>query len=167
MNLQNYQKLTSRTNTDLGSKAINASHMMLGIVGEWGEAEREFYTINMDSTDNEVGLAVDEQIDVVWYCSELANLYNIKLNPISHSGDITESITRLAEGIKKYLAYSKELQPSFVEDKLNYIVGFCKFRVKQLGYSFEAGLDRNIAKLQKRFPDSFSAELAIAKGDEQ
>jgi hypothetical protein len=167
MDLKTYQSLTGRTNADLGSKAINASHMMLGIVGEWGEAEREFYTIDMNSTDNEVGLAVDEQIDAVWYCSELANLYNIQLHPISHSGDITESITRLAEGIKKYLAYNKELQTSFVEDSLNYIVGFCKFRVKQLGYSFETGLDRNIAKLQKRFPEKFSAELAIAKGDEQ
>lgn len=152
MNLKTYQSLTSRTNTDLGSKAINAAHVTLGIVGEWEEMceaiGEDFY--------KEAG-------DVMWYISELANEFNIKLNPVNNLIESKSSIAWIAENIKKYLAYKKDIDVILLTSHLNNLV----YLIKEVDEeNFETILSENIQKLQKRFPDKFSPEDAMAKKDE-
>lgn len=169
MQLSDYQKLTSRTNTDLGSPAINAAHVTLGIVGEWNEACKEniSFIYGRDATKESV---THEYADVMWYTSELANLFDLTLTilPSVNLNETGDEIAWIAENIKKYLAYNKNIDIDHLSDALNKITTRCQYEIKNLigGYTFEQALDMNIEKLQKRFPEKFSAELAIAKGDE-
>lgn len=147
MNLQEYQLLTNRTNTDLGSKAINASHMVLGIVGEWEEmcqaVGEDFYT---------------EAEAVMWYISELANLFDIRLESSYNPIEPIALIAWIAENVKKYLAYKKEIDIEILTQCLNGLV----YTIKDVDDNeFENILFMNIEKLQKRFPDSFSSEMAL------
>lgn len=152
MNLKTYQSLTSRTNTDLGSKAINAAHVTLGIVGEWEEMTE---AIGIDF--------YKEAGDVMWYISELANEFDIELKPINGSVSENSSIGWIAENVKKYLAYKKDIDVSLLTLHLNNLV----YLIKEVDEEeFETILSENIQKLQKRFPDKFSPEDAMAKKDE-
>lgn len=173
MTLKEYQLLTSRTNTDLGSKAINAAHVTLGIVGEWNEASNEFikYTFGKDATKESVTY---EKSDCAWYISELANLFDIKLVATTmtdkyEQAKSVENVFEIAETIKKFLAYNKTVDIDVLTNRLNNLISRIKTDIESIidGYTFEEALDMNIAKLQKRFPEKFSAELALAKGDEQ
>ena len=50
---------------------------------------------------------------------------------------------------------------------LEIVLFHVRFWLKEYGMTLENCLQSNITKLQKRFPEKFSAELAMAKGDEQ
>lgn len=169
MQLSNYQKLTSRTNTDLGSKAINATHCVLGIVGELNEAWKESINYRNGWGNATKESVTDEFNDISWYVSELANLFNINLETGTYKlNNISDSIGWLAENTKKYLAYDKEINVETLQYHLNNIISFVKHEVENIigGYTFEEGLQRNINKLQKRFPTSFNKEDALNKQDE-
>ena len=163
MNLQEYQLLTSRTNADLGSKAINAAHVTLGIVGEFAEFHLACQEMNIDNIKK-------EGADIYWYISELANLHNIPLqiNECPYwPWSIDIMVGDIAEMSKKYLAYNKPIDEFKLSDYLNHLLFYINLTFKEYEIDFEECLDMNIEKLQKRFPEKFSAELAIAKGDEQ
>jgi NTP pyrophosphatase (non-canonical NTP hydrolase) len=161
MTLKDYQLLTSRTNTDLGSKAINAAHVTLGIVGEWEEFIDEcFIGQNREKVCLEGG-------DVCWYISELANIFNIELDWMYGEQSFETLQAMTAESIKKFLAYQKPINEESLKFNLIGMIGVIKYRLNEFSIPLEDCLTMNIAKLQKRFPEKFSAELAIAKGDEQ
>lgn len=169
MTLQEYQKLTSRTSTDLGSKAVNAAHVTLGIVGEFNESWKELINYWNGRNNATKESVTDEYNDISWYTSELANLFGIELKTEKYTLDtISDSVGWLAENVKKYLAYNKEININDLQYHLNNVMSFVKYAVEDIagGYTFEEGLERNINKLQKRFPEKFSAEMAMAKNDE-
>lgn len=168
MTLQDYQVLTSRTNTDLGSKAINAAHCTLGIVGEWNEAwdESISFTRGWGATKESVTY---EYTDTCWYISELANLFNLELKilPSIQLNETSKEIAWIAENIKKYLAYNKDINTDQLGDALNKIITRCQYEIENIigGYTFEEALQMNIDKLRKRFPEKFDASLAVAQND--
>ena len=170
LSLEEYQKLTGRTNVDLGSPAINAAHCVLGIVGEINEFHNECaYSLDVRDVLKEAG-------DICWYCSELANIFEIQLKLIDlylEDDDLEaktfimyESTSRISEQIKKFLAYSKELQAELISTDLSYIISAIKHELDFLGEDFENCLYLNIEKLKLRFPeDKFDKDLAIQQND--
>lgn len=160
MQLSEYQKLTSRTNTDLGSKAINAAHCVLGIVGEWDEFIDECFSgQNREKVCLEGG-------DVCWYISELANIFNIELDWMYGEQPFETLQAMVAESIKKFLAYQKPVNEEILKFNLIGMTGNIRYRLNEFSIPLEDCLAMNIDKLQKRFPEKFSADLALAKGDE-
>lgn len=173
MQLSEYQKLTSRTNTDLGSKAINAAHVTLGIVGEYEEFEDVIGDASIEKwrhgkITEELSTKVKlEGGDICWYISELANTFNIELSPLDYDISTEECIGWIAETIKKYLAYNREVNVPELQKRLERILWHIHESLESYDITLEDCLDANITKLQKRFPEKFTAELALAKGDEQ
>lgn len=169
MQLIDYQKLTSRTNTDLGSKAINAAHVTLGIIGEWEEFLQAESSLQIkswrgeDTTQTKVDFKL-ESGDATWYISELANLFNIQLIPEEHCGS-EESLGWIAENIKKFLAYNKEIDISELEKRLNSLLSTITMYLADYQITLEECLTANIDKLRLRFPDKFDANLAIQQND--
>jgi len=154
MKVKEYQQLTRRTNADLGSPQINAAHCTLGIVGEWAEKEL--------ALGNDFLL---ECGDVMWYTSELANIFGIALDDSPSNYPPNLAISKIAESVKKYLAYNKPIVIADLQELLNGIVWDIKYECEQFGYPFEHVLSKNIEKLRKRFPEKFEASLAIQQND--
>lgn len=169
MNLKTYQQLTSRTNADLGHPGVNAAHVTLGIVGETDEAFQAYkeYFLGLEIQSN----VVKEFGDVLWYMSELANEFNIELKVVEFQKKkdiiIHRRIGWIAENIKKYLAYNKPVDVQILSDHLNNILSEIKYYLETVDYTLEECLDLNIEKLQKRYPEKFSAIDALDKKDEQ
>lgn len=173
MTLSEYQQLTGRTNVDLGSAAINAAHLTLGIIGEWHEAHSEVRMYEFKGSSS-VEKVTDEFADIMWYTSELANIFNLQLvvdkkiqMTKEEQNQASEDIFLLAEKFKKYLAYNKPIDIEWLSETLNRLSRVISYRIETMigGYTFEEALDRNIAKLQKRFPEKFDATLAIQQND--
>lgn len=159
MSLQEYQLLTSRTNADLGSPAINAAHCVLGIVGEW----YEFLEALEDNDGVEI---IKEGGDVCWYLSEIANIFGITLEiKIDEDNSFNYHQSRLAEQIKKFLAYGKQVNIADVEKNLNGMLSHIYVKFLNLGIPMSIVYTTNTTKLQKRFPEKFEAALAIAQND--
>lgn len=165
MNLQEYQQLTGRTNVNLGSPAINAAHVTLGIVGEWGEFNVALQHINFNLSKEETN---KEGGDILWYTSELANVFQLKLEEEEfklYRLGVEGSISEVAEMMKKFLAYSKPVDLQLLSLHLNNIVAHIAWHLEDNGFDLEQCLFDNIEKLKLRFPEKFSAELAIQQND--
>lgn len=70
-----YQEQTKRTCPDLGSEAINLSHMVLGICSEYSE-----YLL-AESNKDDVNLK-EEIADKFWYISNYCNFRNHSLSEL-------------------------------------------------------------------------------------
>lgn len=159
MTLNEYQKLTGRTNTDLGSPAINAAHVTLGIVGEWDEFIDECFS----GHDREK--VCIEGGDVCWYISELANIFNIELDWMYGEQSFETLQAQIAESIKKFLAYQKPVNEELLKFNLISMIGVIKYRLNEFAIPLEDCLQMNIEKLRKRFPEKFDAVLAMQQND--
>ena len=77
-------------------------------------------------------------------------------------GMLTE-LGELADAFKKFMAYGKEIDWVNVEEELFdamwYVAGFCEFN----NINFGEGLDRNIKKLEVRYPEKFTKEKAVVR----
>lgn len=73
---------------------------------------------------------------------------------------ISTEAGELLDVFKKYMAYSKDIDwvnvKEEVGDLMFYIVAFCTLN----GFNLEKILEQNLSKLQVRYPDKFSEELA-------
>jgi len=162
MTLKNYQQLTNRTNVDLGTKAINASHMVLGIVGEFAEFHLACQGMDIENIKKEGS-------DICWYISELANLFDLQLKAkecIHWPFTLDIMVGDITEMIKKFLAYDKAVDVNKLDEYLCHLIFYINLIFKEYEIDFEECLDLNIKKLLLRYPDKFSQEDALAKKDE-
>ena len=166
MNLKEYQQNTSRTNSNIArvmtdeqkEEYLNLCHMILGIVGETEEIQKEIVKGISDKY-------AEELADRMWYVSEAANLLGLELEPVYYVCSVKESIGWIAENYKKHLAYGKPFNKSECHCHLNNITYGTKIAFETINYSFEEWLENNINKLKKRFPEKFDRELAIQQND--
>lgn len=74
---------------------------------------------------------------------------------------MTTEIGELTDVFKKHLAYGKDIDwvnvGEEVADIMWYLINFCD----GVGIDLEKELDKNISKLQARFPEKFTKEKAI------
>lgn len=65
-----------------------------------------------------------------------------------------------AKAIKRSLFYDRPLDVANVKEELGDLLWYIALAVDELGTTFEELMDLNIAKLMKRYPEQFTAELA-------
>ena len=67
----------------------------------------------------------------------------------------------LIDPIKKAVFYGKALDKVNLMEEVGDILWYCAIILKYTGHTFEDAMERNIAKLQKRYPDKFTEEDAV------
>ena len=69
----------------------------------------------------------------------------------------------LQDIIKKHMFYGTDLDPVHVQEEGGDLLWYIALVLNSLGLSMESTMEANIAKLRKRYPDSFSCEEAIKR----
>lgn len=74
-------------------------------------------------------------------------------------GLATESAEFL-DALKKAIYYGKELDKVNLAEEMGDILWYCATALDELGVSFEEVMEKNIAKLEARYPEKFTEEKA-------
>lgn len=74
-------------------------------------------------------------------------------------GLATESAEFL-DALKKAIYYGKELDKVNLAEEMGDILWYCATTLDELGVSFEEVMEKNIAKLEARYPEKFTEEKA-------
>lgn len=191
MNNIEYSTKVTRTLPDLGEKYIihipydavgvaerlslklNLSHMILGLGDELGELVNCIGTELKHAPDL---VNLKEEIgDMYWYLANYCNLREI--TPVTEIVNFLEShrciellissIGELTSGVKRFLAYDKDLDKvKEMEDVYN-IYSALDLLEKIYGLDGDEIRQKNIDKLLKRFPEKFTNELAINRNTDE
>lgn len=78
---------------------------------------------------------------------------------------LTTDAGEAADVIKAHVIYNKELDASHLVEELGDLLWFTAFAASLVGYDLDSVAKLNIHKLQKRYPDKYSDEHAIARRD--
>jgi len=164
--MQNYQELAKRTCASLGDEKLDLAHMILGIISEQEELLQAIVK------EDEVNMR-EEMSDICWYLANYCTFRGYDFNKLVEeyqfdfeleeweSGVCTFDVysSKLADYVKKYIAYGKPIDRVLEERALGGII--YSFQFEECYFSFKDDLDRNIKKLQARFPEKFSQEKAL------
>ena len=74
-------------------------------------------------------------------------------------GLATESAEFL-DALKKAIYYGKKLDKVNLAEEMGDILWYCAIALDELGVSFEEVMEKNIAKLEARYPEKFTEEKA-------
>ena len=162
--LKTYQRDAARTVAMLGDIRLDLSHMILGITSE---IEEYLEAVIKDDTINEN----EELSDMAWYIANYCDMRSYSFEEIvvassSYSDEeyvqdsgIIIPLTRLADYVKKYIAYNKEIDRSLEK---NALLGIAKWLIEDNpDFDLERDLTRNINKLKQRYPERFTEEDAL------
>ena len=172
MDFKTFQEVSKRPLADLGNEKLNVAHLILGIISEYDEI---IGAINKADPVN-IG---EEVADVLFF---IANYYTWRgydlksLEPnYTFVGtremadsidvgtiliDIAHKNSMLSDIVKKWLAYDREIDRSIELDilsELNSALGALLFKYD---LNVNKVMQNNHDKLKKRYPNSFSNELA-------
>lgn len=78
---------------------------------------------------------------------------------------VTSEAGELATAVKAHVIYGKPLDYANVKEELGDLMWFAQYMASMMGWTMEEVACENIAKLQKRYPDKYSDEAAIARAD--
>jgi len=78
---------------------------------------------------------------------------------------ITSEAGEFSDAIKKFFAYDKELDKTNLIEEIGDLFWFCALACRSLGVSLEVPAIHCISKLEKRYPEKFTNEAAIARAD--
>lgn len=149
----------SNTNHDLYMSLMNV-HLVLGIVDEMGEF------IECTYSKSDIYEKIKELGDICWYLGNYCNINNIQWVP-EHPNDTERyAIEKLAGIHKKELAYSgyiidRDLQVKLTRSIIKRVLNLADM----ISTDIFIILTENIKKLYVRYPDTFSAELAVNKNE--
>jgi NTP pyrophosphatase (non-canonical NTP hydrolase) len=73
---------------------------------------------------------------------------------------LTTESAEFADTIKKHIYYGKEIDKINLIEEIGDLAWYCAIALNTLGSSFEQIMEKNIAKLQARYPDKFTEEKA-------
>ena len=166
MILQNYQVQAKRTCPSLGSEKLDLAHMVLGIISEQEEFLKA--NISMDQVNQKEELA-----DICWYIANYCTFRGFDFKKLVEDNqygfeyqeqedqvctfDLFSS--KLADYVKKYIAYNKPLDQNLELRALGGII--YSLTLEECNFSFDKDLENNINKLKIRFPDKFTEENAL------
>jgi NTP pyrophosphatase (non-canonical NTP hydrolase) len=173
MTFKEYQSNAKRTCADLGSLEMNLSHMILGIISEQEEFLKAI--VNHDKIN-----IIEESADVLWYIANYCTFRNFDLEDIyNNRNDVvieaweTEvtpyeiHASKLADYVKKFIAYKKPLDPNNEINSLRMIIDIICSDIEEVGGDVYSALQNNIDKLKVRFPDKFSEHSALNRNIEE
>ena len=87
-----------------------------------------------------------------------ANLLHAILGISGESGE-------LVDGFKKHLIYNKPVDVENLKEEAGDILWYMALLFREINVDFADIMGQNIAKLQKRYPDKYTDEAAIARAD--
>ncbi len=139
-------------------------HMIVGLLSEMNEIETAIQ--NRDSVN-----VMEECGDCFWY---IANLYRVlkkndlidgELKTSYPEGRMIYNLSKFADVLKKYCVYNFDLKNNEEKKKelelhLNMFYTHLVFILESEGYTKEFAMDKNIKKLQARFPQGFDEYYA-------
>lgn len=168
MTIEKYQELSMRTFKNLNTEFEEVSHMVLGLVSEQNELSDAIATNDEINIKEEIG-------DKLWYLSNLANIFSVKLDmffePESKNKVLSALYSDLSNAVKRKYVYNDKTQ----DEKIVYLIN-CIFRaiIDILVFLYgqdisilEDILDKNIKKLIVRYPDKYSDEHALNREIEE
>lgn len=161
MTIEQFKIECKRTCPSLGGgEKMDLAHMVLGMnteIVELKEALNEEDFINV----------LEEISDIFWYGCNYLTFRNLhipsqrKAYSTNFIGSLYDEVSKLQDLVKKHVAYNKpineDLEYKYLTNIFELLFGLCDNYVLDV----ETGLERNIAKLKKRFPDKFDENLAI------
>lgn len=165
-----YQVLAMRTATRMGIKK-DILHASLGLVTEVGELCDHLkrvlaYGVPFDP----VNVMEEAGGDTMWYAALLCDTLRHRLEDYFPKQQLTlDSVDRLALDAAFYAAAvangvnfraEHDLEQTYDHDLRKLISTLSKI-CEACGYSLEQGMERNIAKLQQRYPDQFTEYSAL------
>lgn len=139
-------------------------HGILGMVGE----SSEVMSVELDG-NFEIN-SMKEIGDWMWYAAIAAEALGYTLDNLVAMGDVSEAGPNIsqcssiaAEHLKKWLFYGKEVSREEYASLIANGIAWIRFEFNN--FDFQKILQMNVAKLEKRFPESFTPEAAIARID--
>ena len=186
MQFEEYQRLAMRTSTEGHDRVRNGC---LGLIGESGEivdAVKKWEFQSGEHAKIPRDKLIDECGDVLWYCAELATgldanmeeLFNRfgtefyeDLHPLNiAAGRLDTLCVRLSYACAQpfhalYEAAASDLDEAFrIAEAQSQIVGIMVTVLdilEPLNATLEDAMERNIAKLRRRYPDGFDPERSL------
>lgn len=170
MTAQEYPALAMSTAPNLGSAAKNITHASLGLISEVGEmADMLKRSLAYGKAFDPVNL-VEESGDVLWYvvllCTQTDHDFEMLLPRALYACDpidmMVEDLAQFA-GIVATRARQCEMHgmKHTYTNELRRIVTTVEKICRAAGYSIETAMDRNIAKLARRYPEGFTEWRAL------
>lgn len=90
---------------------------------------------------------------------------SMQLNLIHASLGISGEGGEFADAVKKHAVYNKPLDAENCIEELGDLLWYVALAAETLGVSLGEIMQRNIAKLQVRYPDKYSDAAAVARAD--
>lgn len=91
--------------------------------------------------------------------------FHYNLNHSLHG--LSSEVGEIADIIKKHIIYEQPFNRSHMEEELGDLMWYIALMCYANGFSLEAIMQQNIAKLMKRYPEKFTPEAAAARADKQ
>lgn len=163
MTYNQYQQLAYRTCAQMKDIKMDLAHMVLGLGSELHEVQ-----------DADTPIATSDELnDIRWYIANYCNFRGLSYEDISTNlvigvrGNgidlLINSVSKLQDMVKKYIAYNKEIDKNKeLQCLIDIESALCRLSDFYL-LNIEQGMINNIDKLRTRFPEKFSEELAINK----
>jgi len=160
MKLQEYQEKAKRTMADLGSDKLNLSHMVMGMCTELVELSQSLSKLDGVNTGEELA-------DIQWYIANYRTLrnqeYKLATGFVSNpkTRKMYDTVALLQDIIKKYIAYNKPIDFDEEQKLLNELQCNIDGIYNGLNLNQEEYLQKNIDKLQARYPEKFTEYDAV------
>ena len=150
------------------AKTHQMIHAILGMVGESAEV------MSVPFDEDYIAESSKEMGDWMWYAAIGADALGVTMDDLIEMGEsrwmaegpeenLSVISSEMAEGLKKWLFYGKKFDRKTLVEGIGRGIACIRFEIED--DEFERILQDNIAKLEKRFPNAFSAKDAIAKAD--
>lgn len=95
-----------------------------------------------------------EYSDATMRMTEYADLLHGSMGVCTEGGELQDTV-------KRYIFYGKELDKVNIEEELGDIFWYCAIICKSLKLDLQTILEKNIAKLKKRYPEKFTEDKAL------
>ena len=151
--MQDYIQLAMRTCSPHGDQLL---HSAIGMMTE---------AVEVEHAEDEANF-LEEMGDVLWYvaigCDALGvTLEQAEGNAIGTNDGPVELAARYLAEMKKQIFYGKPVVPLVMTGLLGGMIALMRELCEDSEITLEEVMAQNIAKLQKRFPDRFTEDLAI------
>lgn len=165
MTYKEYQENSGRTCADLNNLKLNLAHMIIGLYSEQNEvdsAAKNFDLVNYG----------EELTDQNWYLANYCTFRNLLFetvytNMFENNFTLEQNFSKLADIVKKYIVYNKEIDTNYEMHLLNSIAFGLYEKYITNDLDIKKCLQNNIDKLRIRFPDKYSDQLALNRNLEQ
>jgi NTP pyrophosphatase (non-canonical NTP hydrolase) len=148
-------------------------HAVIGSLTEVEEILENYEDMELTTDVNKQGSVAEESADIFWYLSILFRELDIRNysydpsndfkvnNPFNTLLSFTKVSLKFLDLLKKKIYYNKDISNEIMVDLSIKMHSLLKHYCYQYNTDVNDILEKNIAKLQKRYGDKFSSEKAI------